>query len=70
MIKKLLIIEDDKDMCDELKETLTDLDYHVQTAFDGLTGKKLIEKNKYDIIVLDLKIPNFDGYQILNFINK
>jgi DNA-binding response OmpR family regulator len=70
MIKKLLIIEDDEDMCRELYETLTDQDYLVETAFDGLTGKKLIEKNKYDLIMLDLKIPKFDGYQILDFINK
>ena len=70
MIKEILIIEDDKDMCNELTETFSCLGYHVATAFDGLTGKKLIKKNKYDVIVLDLKIPNFDGYQILNFINK
>jgi DNA-binding response OmpR family regulator len=68
--KKILIIEDDRDMCSELKEALTDLDYQVQTAFDGLAGKKLMEKNIYDIIILDLKIPKFDGYQILDFIGK
>jgi len=70
MNNKLLIIEDDKDMCGELNETLADLGYDIKTVFDGLTGKKLIEKNKFDIIILDLKIPNFNGYQILNFINK
>lgn len=70
MAKKLLIIEDDEDMCNELNETFSGLGHHVTTAFDGLTGKKLIEKNKYDVIVLDLKIPNYDGYQLLNFISR
>ena len=70
MIKKILIVEDDMDMCNELKEALVDLGYQVHLAFDGLSGKKIITKNKFDIIVLDLKIPKFDGYQILDFISK
>jgi DNA-binding response OmpR family regulator len=68
MTDNILIIEDDKDMRAELSETLTDINYIVQTASDGLIGKKLLEKYKYDTIILDLKIPNLNGYQILNFI--
>ena len=70
MNNKILIIEDDEEMCKELNEVFVDLDYHVQTAFDGLTGKKLIKKNKYSIIILDLKLPKLSGYQILKFIKK
>ena len=70
MAKKLLIIEDDEDMCNELNETFSGLGHHVTTAFDGLAGKRLIEKNKYDVIILDLKIPNYDGYRLLNFISR
>ena len=70
MNNKILIIEDDEEMCRELNEALVDLGYKVQTAFDGLMGKKLIEKNKYNIIVLDLKLPKLNGYQILKFIKK
>jgi len=70
MLKKILIIEDDIDMCNELHEALSDLGYQVHLVFNGLSGKKIIEKNKFDIIILDLKIPKFDGYQILNFIRK
>jgi DNA-binding response OmpR family regulator len=68
--KKILIIEDDKEMCIELSEVLINFDYKIQSAYDGFAGKKLIEKNKYDIILLDLKLPGFDGYQILEFISK
>ncbi|MBN1409350.1 MAG: response regulator [Spirochaetales bacterium] len=70
MIKKILIIEDDKDMCNELNEALMDLGYQVHLAFNGLSGKKMIVKDKFDCIVLDLKIPKYDGYQVLNFIHK
>ncbi len=70
MIKNILIIEDNKELCDELDETLTDLGYDVHLVFDGLLGKKLITKNNYDVIILDLKIPRFDGYKILDFIHK
>jgi DNA-binding response OmpR family regulator len=70
LIKKILIVEDDVDMCNELKEALEDLKYQVHLAFDGLSGRKIIVKNKFDIIILDLKIPKFDGYQILDYISK
>ncbi len=70
MIKNILIIEDNKELCDELDETLTDLGYDVHLVFDGLLGKKLITKSNYDVIILDLKIPRFDGYKILDFIQK
>jgi two-component system, OmpR family, alkaline phosphatase synthesis response regulator PhoP len=70
MMKTILIIEDDQDMRSELSETLANLDYIVQTASDGLIGKKLLEKKQYDVIILDLKMPKFDGYQLLGFIEK
>lgn len=70
MIKNILIIEDNNELCDELNETLTYLGYNVHIVYDGLLGKKSITKNKYDAIILDLKIPHFDGYRILDFIRK
>ena len=70
MIDKILIIEDDVDMCNELSEALVDMGYQVKLVFDGLKGKKIIKKEKFDLIVLDLKIPKLDGYQILQFINQ
>lgn len=70
MINKILIIEDDTDMCNELSEALMDMGYQVKLAFDGLNGKKIIGKENFDLIVLDLKIPKLDGYQILKFIDQ
>jgi DNA-binding response OmpR family regulator len=70
MNKKILIIEDDKEMCMELTEALVDFGCSVQTACDGMTGKKFIEQNDNDIIILDLKLPKLDGYEILKFIQK
>lgn len=65
MAKKVLIIDDDEDMCEEMAEILKDRGYYVSMAFDGLEGKRLIEKYDYDILLLDLKIPGLNGFDIL-----
>ncbi len=70
MSRSVLIIEDDIEMCNELSEALKDKDNLITIVHDGLEGKKIIEKNTCDIIILDLKIPRCNGYQILDFINS
>ena len=49
---------------EEITEILQDEGYFVNTAFDGLEGKKLIEKYDYDILILDLKLPGINGFDI------
>ena len=63
-MKKILIIDDDQELCEEITENLQDEGYFVNTAFDGLEGKKLIEKYDYDILILDLKLPGINGFDI------
>ena len=63
-MKKILIIDDDQELCEEMVEILQDEGYSVNTAFDGLEGKKLIGKYDYDILILDLKLPGINGLDI------
>ena len=70
MTKKILIIDDDEDMCEEMAEILEDDGYYVSMAFDGLKGRELIEKYDYDILLLDLKLPRLNGLAILKSIKE
>lgn len=70
MIKRILIIDDDKEMCEELREILKDEGYNVSAALDGLEVKSLIEKFNYDILLLDLKLPGISGFDILKNIKE
>ena len=70
MKRKILLIDDDKELSEEMSEFLADEGYQVQVAFDGLEGEKLIKKNQYDIILLDFKMPAFNGVDLLKRMKK
>jgi DNA-binding response OmpR family regulator len=70
MTKKVLIIDDDEELCDEMSEVLSGEGYDVSVAFDGLEGKELVEKNPYDILLLDMKLPGLSGREILESVKK
>ncbi|MGA1867876.1 MAG: response regulator [bacterium] len=67
---RILLIDDDQEMCEELSEILEDEGYHVGVAFDGLDGMDLIEKQKWDMLLLDLKLPGLTGIEILRRIKE
>ena len=68
MNNNILIIDDDDELSEEIAEILKDEGYKVTVAFNGLDGKSLIEKNKYNLLLLDLKIPGLTGFDILKIV--
>lgn len=62
---KVLIIEDDKVLSDTIKRMLSEK-YQVDQEFDGVSGYMLASRNIYDAIVLDLMLPDLNGYEVLN----
>jgi len=62
---KLLIVDDEKSIRKTLREVLEYEKYQVDEAADGMEGLGLIQKNKYDIILCDIKMPKMDGIEVL-----
>ena len=67
---RILIIEDDEEMCEELKLILEDENYQVDTVFDGADGIRAIEKSRYNLVLLDLKMPEMSGVEVLKRMHK
>ena len=62
---RLLIVEDEKQLCDTVAKSLYDAGYEVDTCYDGETALDCILAENYDLVVLDLNLPGMDGMEIL-----
>lgn len=66
----ILIVEDEQRLAEILKRQLEDSGFNAEIAFDGYVGKQLIEKNKYNLIILDINLPLLNGYDLCKEIRK
>ena len=64
MSRKILVVEDNKDLARLLELHLRDLNYDVDLTFDGDAGWAQIKSTPYDLIILDLMLPGIDGLEI------
>jgi DNA-binding response OmpR family regulator len=67
---KVLIIEDEKLIADNLKEVLEKHRFSVDVAYNGNKGHSLIKDYSYDIIILDLMLPDINGEKLCEIIRK
>ena len=63
--KKVLIVEDEKAMVETLGQKITNEGFEVLVANDGLTGLEMAEKEKPDLVMLDIIMPKMDGLTCL-----
>lgn len=67
---KVLIVEDEAEIVSFLKPELSYEGYEVDVADDGRTGLGKIESGKYDIVLLDIMLPNLNGIEVLRRARK
>jgi DNA-binding response OmpR family regulator len=67
---KILIVEDEQRLAEILKKQLEDSGYTAEVAYDGYVGKHLVEKNSYNLIILDINLPLLNGYDLCKEIRK
>lgn len=64
-MSKILLIDDDAALLELLKERLTTQSYQVLTAQDGTEGLRQARVNRPDLIILDIAMPQMDGYSFI-----
>ena len=64
----VLIVEDEAAIANLIYVSLSDEGYRCTCAFDGKQGADCIEKENYDLILLDIMLPEIDGYELLEYI--
>ena len=67
-MQKILIVEDDAAIANLIKINLETEGYRCTCAFDGKAGADLIEEEHFDLILLDIMLPEIDGYELLEYI--
>ncbi len=70
MANKVLVVDDEKSIVKGIKFTLERDGMEVDCAYDGQEAVDYITNNKYDIILLDVMLPVFDGFEVLNRIRE
>ncbi len=66
--KKLLYVDDDTALREIVRDQLAAQGYHVDEAEDGSEAIEKLEKNHYDVMLLDINMPNKSGIDVLKFI--
>jgi DNA-binding response OmpR family regulator len=69
-MKNVLVVEDDSSISDLIEIHLKDLNCNIIKCYDGKDGLELTAQNNYDLIVLDIMLPNVDGLQICKEVRK
>lgn len=68
--KKILIVEDDKDLRQTLADTLASAGYTVTQARDGDVGQYMSLLSSYDLLISDINMPEVDGIEMTKFIKS
>ncbi|MEL7037412.1 MAG: response regulator [Cyanobacteria bacterium J06592_8] len=67
---KILVIEDDTDVRDNIEEILELSDYEVMTAANGRLGLEVVQSQKPDLIICDVMMPELDGYGVVKSLRE
>jgi len=70
MSKKILVVDDNKDVINALAKLLTLLEYQVSTAYDGSSAIDTARGSKPDVVLLDIGLPGMSGYEVAKALRK
>ncbi len=65
---KILIVEDEKPISNLIRLSLKGAGYECDTAFDGEEAIEKIDENQYDLMLLDIMLPEVDGFEVMEYV--
>lgn len=69
-MKNIILIEDESSVVSFIKKGLQELEYEISVALDGNTGIRMVENNDFDMIILDIMLPDINGLEVCREIRK
>ena len=67
---RILIVEDNQKLAKYIKQILEESGYAVDVVHDGETGERMADSNEYDLVILDIRMPDVDGMEVLRQIRE
>jgi len=64
LVKKILLVDDEPDITFTIKSILNDNGFYIDTFTDPIKALKSYRSNFYDLVILDIKMPKMDGFQL------
>jgi len=68
--KKILIVEDDKDINNLIDYNLSKSGYKTECVFDGVSAQEKLVTEFFDVVILDVMLPGLNGFKICEFIKQ
>ncbi len=68
--RRILVVDDEDALRTVLSAELNSEGYEVGTAADGMEAVSELQKMKYDLVLLDIKMPNMNGFEVLKVIKE
>lgn len=69
-VQRILVVDDDKELCVLIRDYLAPFGYEVAFVHDGLTGVESVRTEQFDAVILDLMLPGIDGFEVLRRIRS
>ena len=69
-MKRILVVDDEKELAEIVAEQLVNMGYEAGTAFDGIEAVLSVLDHHWDIVLMDIRMPKLDGINALKIIRK
>jgi len=67
---KLLLVEDEPKLASFIKKGFENEAYELEIAYDGRVGKSLLQRNQYDVVILDVNLPYVNGFELCRLLRE
>lgn len=69
-MNKILIVEDEKKISELIRMNLVDAGYECHCVYDGIEAVNIIENQQFDLILLDIMLPEINGYEVMEYVKQ